>query len=253
MSPPGRTWHEVAPKVWVTHSTVDATASTVVGRDGSDQVLLVDPAWAPVELEALARDLEACGAQVVAGFATHAHYDHLLWHPGFGQVPRWAAPATARAAQKHRRAHQEVLGGSDPDWTGQLLDLVGRVQPTVELPGWAELCVHDAHCPGHTALWLDQQGVLIAGDMLSDVEIPLLEDAGLQDYIAGMDALLPYVQRAQALICGHGQPTQDPMSRWRADERYLHALLTGTGVEDPRLGTEANAAAHQQNLAIVTA
>jgi hypothetical protein len=35
---------------------------------------------------------------VVAGFSAHPHWDHLLWHPRFGDVPRYATPAGARLA-----------------------------------------------------------------------------------------------------------------------------------------------------------
>jgi hydroxyacylglutathione hydrolase len=39
----------------------------------------------------------------------------------------------------------------------------------------ARLIVHDGHAPGHGAVFLPGSGVLIAGDMCSDVEIPLLD------------------------------------------------------------------------------
>ena len=35
--------------------------------------------------------------------------------------------------------------------------------------------MHDGHAPGHGAVFLPESGVLIAGDMCSDVEIPLLD------------------------------------------------------------------------------
>ena len=44
----------------------------------------------------------------------------------------------------------------------------------------ALVLAHDAHAPGHGAVFLPDTGVLVAGDMCSDVEIPLL-DAGAAD------------------------------------------------------------------------
>lgn len=32
---------------------------------------------------------------VAAGFSTQPHWDHLLWHPRFGDVPRYATSASA--------------------------------------------------------------------------------------------------------------------------------------------------------------
>ena len=61
-----------------------STTSTLVlappagGADGARAALLVDPAWEPDELVAIADEVRARGARLVAGFATHAHHDHLL-------------------------------------------------------------------------------------------------------------------------------------------------------------------------------
>lgn len=78
---------EVAPGVFVATSRVMSTTSTVVVDAG--QALLIDPAWMPDELEALASELRGRELEVIGGFATHAHHDHLLWHPDFGDAPRW--------------------------------------------------------------------------------------------------------------------------------------------------------------------
>jgi glyoxylase-like metal-dependent hydrolase (beta-lactamase superfamily II) len=111
---------------------------------------------------------------VTAGFATHAHHDHLLWHPGFGAAPRWASAQTQAIAARDRAALIASLGD---DWPAELAALVGRLRPLPEAQvPWLEpvaAIVHDGHAPGHAALWLSERGVLIAGDMLSDVELPL--------------------------------------------------------------------------------
>ncbi len=77
---------EVAPGVLVATSRTMTTTSTAVVRDGD--ALLVDPAWHPDELVGLADALDARGLRVVGGIATHAHHDHLLWHPRLGDAPR---------------------------------------------------------------------------------------------------------------------------------------------------------------------
>ena len=50
-------------------------AVVVPGRDG---VLLIDPGVQDHELACLADDLARAGRTVVAGFATHPDWDHLL-------------------------------------------------------------------------------------------------------------------------------------------------------------------------------
>lgn len=222
---------EVSPDVLVATSRRDTTTSTVVrASPGSSRVLVVDPAWEPDELEALADDLDARGFEVVAGFSTHAHYDHLLWHPRFGSPPRWASAATVRVTQETR---DELLTDLGP-WPDELAPLVGAVS-AVEgaLLPWdgqeVVLVEHDGHVPGHTALWVPGSRLLLAGDMLSDLEPPLpgMGDDDFALYSAGLDALEPFVARALLLVPGHGHPTQDARGRLATDRRAVEALASG--------------------------
>src|SRR5476651_1966467 len=101
--------HEVATGLLVATSRTDSLNSVVVvGQDGS--ALLVDPGWQQDELDALSAELSARSLTPVAGFATHAHHDHVLWHPGFGDVPRWASPDSVRIAGSRREEILEALG-----------------------------------------------------------------------------------------------------------------------------------------------
>ncbi|HET9561485.1 MAG TPA: MBL fold metallo-hydrolase, partial [Propionibacteriaceae bacterium] len=67
-------------------------AVVVQGRAG---VLLIDPGIQGSEMACLANDLRELGQPVVAGFSTHPHWDHVLWHAKLGEVPRHG---TARCA-----------------------------------------------------------------------------------------------------------------------------------------------------------
>lgn len=225
--------------VLVTTSRRELTTSTLLlaGPVGAAvPTLLVDPAWDPDELGGIAADLADWGVTDVVGVATHAHYDHLLWHPGFGDGPRWASPTTAATARRDREALVAALG---PDFPPDLADLVGRVEgrPAGPLP-WAgpavELIGHDAHTPGHLAVWLPDPGVLIAGDMLSDVEPPLPEETGPAQYRAGLDVLAPFVERIGVvpggghLIPGHGHVGDGVQARRRLTaDRLALDRMTG--------------------------
>ncbi|GAA1734392.1 MBL fold metallo-hydrolase [Isoptericola hypogeus] len=257
----------VADGVLVTTSRRESTTTVLAlgrrGGSGGVAALLVDPAWAADELVAIADEAAARGVRVAAGFATHAHHDHLLWHPRLGtHVPRWATATTAATAGRERsrllaevRADGRRFGG--PECPPQVLDLVGRVtamrssrlpDPDDLLPA-AEVVEHDGHAPGHGALWLPVARVLVAGDMLSDVELPLPCDeitgtADVGAYLAGLDRLAPFVGRADVLVPGHGTPTDRPTARLDADRRYLDAVLAGRAVDDPRLARPGMAAEH---------
>ena len=87
---------EVADGVWVRQSAwVWSNAVVVRGDEG---LVLVDPGIDGSDLSALADDVDRLGVPVVAGFSTHPHWDHLLWHSRFGDVPRYATKAGATVA-----------------------------------------------------------------------------------------------------------------------------------------------------------
>lgn len=247
---------EVAPGVLVFTSRTMSTTSTVVHRGG--RALLVDPAWHAEELEAIARALAARALQVELGWATHAHHDHLLWHPRFGPAPRLAASAAAETAAEHLDQFRAAL---EPSLPAALRALAGQVQgyDGARLP-WhgpvAEVVTHQAHAPGHGALWLPDQRVLLAGDMLSEREIPLCAETGVTAYREGLDRLAPYVARASVLVPGHGIPARagapdSPAARLDADRAYLDALTAAAPLSDPRLRNAPDwmLAEHEANVA----
>ena len=244
-------WEWVVAGVGVTTSRRELTTSTVVVSGA--WALLVDPAWDPDELDWIASSLAAEGLTVTAGFSTHAHHDHLLWHPGLGDGPRWASPETARAAADRRR---ELVAALAP-WPDNLADLVGRVRAVdgdrVPWPGReVRLIVHDAHTAGHTALWIPDRRVLLAGDMLSDVELPLPEQTGLAEYAAGLAALRGCAEAATVVVPGHGHAAvgDEPLRRWRADRDYVHAVRSGGDPFDPRRALPGMAGVHRANLTL---
>lgn len=254
MTDEARRWQWVvdgpALRVGVTTSRRELTTSTVV--IAGDRALLIDPAWDPDELAGIAADLGRWGGLVVTGFATHAHHDHLLWPADLTATSRFASPVVARRCAEDRDAIVCRLG---PDWPADLAELVGRVRPAEGSLDWSGpetvLVGHDAHAPGHTAVWLPAAGVLVAGDMLSDVEVPLLEESTTQQYAEGLARLRPAVERARVLVPGHGHVAiggPAARRRWAADRAYLDALLAGREPDDPRLADPAMRSAHVDNL-----
>lgn len=221
-------WTEIAPATWLRTSRRMSTTTTHFERHG----VLVDPCWERDELEAIASEIGI----VRAGFSTHAHHDHLLWHPQLGDGPRWATARTAELASTERTGLLEMLGKDYPD---DVLATFGRVTPVQgDLLPETDLVViaHDGHAPGHAAVFDPATGVLVAGDMLSDIELPLpFWPDDLPAYLAALDTLSPWVARATVLIPGHGRPTDSPVERLDADRRYLDAVLAGRVPDDRRI------------------
>jgi glyoxylase-like metal-dependent hydrolase (beta-lactamase superfamily II) len=252
MRTPLRRLAEIAPGVWVARSRCYAQISTVL-LDGHGGAIVVDPAFYADELAAIPADLEAMGVRVVAGISTHRHYDHVLWHPDLGDVPRWSSPGTVRATIEDR---EHVVGPLSPDLPDDLVDLAARLTPyDGEVVDWSgptlRLHVHDAHAPHHLALELPDLGVLLAGDMLSDVELPYPadDDEDLVTYRIGLESLGDVVRRCHLVIPGHGDVGESPVERWDADRRYLDDLEARGTSDDPRIQLDGMPELHEQNLA----
>ncbi|SEF29657.1 Glyoxylase, beta-lactamase superfamily II [Amycolatopsis pretoriensis] len=228
---------QVADGVWVRQSEWVWSNTTVIRTD--DGLVLVDPGITGAELNELADDLDQLGLPVVAGFCTHPHFDHLLWHPRFGDVPRYATPAAAEVATEARERAQAMAAETAPDIPLEPIALVTPLPADNPLPG--ELVEHDAHAVGHAALLLADRGVLLAGDMLSDVLIPLLDPrrSGQEDaYPAALDRLEAAAKDVDVLIPGHGAIAEghEIAARFATDRAYLAALRRGEEPADERWG-----------------
>ena len=241
--------NEVADGVWVRQSGWVWSNAVVVRAD--DGLVLVDPGIAGSDLAELADDVDRLGLPVIAGFCTHPHWDHLLWHPRFGDVPRYATAACAQLAGEARERAQAMAAESAE---GIPLELVALLTPlptdAAAVPG--EIVEHQAHAIGHAALLLADRRVLIAGDMLSDVLIPLLDPrhpGQVDAYEAALDRLGEAAQHVDVLVPGHGAVAegQELVARLAADRAYIDALRQGVEPVDARLDQDWLSGPHRSN------
>ena len=224
-----------------------SNAVVVHGRAG---VLLIDPGVHGYEMAALANDLSDSGQTVVAGFSTHPHWDHLLWHARLGAAPRYG---TARCAAT---ARDRLSDGLDSRRLGipeqvplDLLGLITGLPPEMARVPWdgpqVRIVEHQAHAPGHAALLIEERGVLVAGDMLSDVLIPMLDlnDTAdpIEDYLAALRLLEGVAGDVDVLVPGHGSigGAGQVHARIDQDRAYVHALRDAHVPSDPRVGPAA--------------
>ena len=235
-----QTLTEIAPGVLVATSSYAVTTSTVViGSAGG--CLVIDPAVTVADLAELAASLGDLGLRPAVGWSTHPHWDHVLWSRSLGDAPRYAAPAAVTIAETERDG---IIDGVEKSAPGHDLSLVGRLQaldaPVIPWDGpTAQVIVHDGHAPGHGAVFLPGTGVLIAGDMCSDIEIPLLDTVAadpLGDYRTGMERLAA-VPGVRQVVPGHGHigDAAEFRRRLALDAAYLDAITNGKPTDDPRL------------------
>ena len=245
---------QVAEGVWVHESEfVQSNAVAVRGRTG---VLLIDPGVTGSEIDCLADDLHELGRPVVAGFSTHPDWDHLLWHNRLGEAPRYGTArcaATVREQLPDADAKARVAAHlEETEIAGQVpLDLLGLITglpaETARIP-WdgpeVRIIEHQAHAPGHAALLIEERGVLVAGDMLSDVLVPMLDlDAAdpVEDYLAALRLLESVAGDADVLVPGHGSVggADQIRARIERDRAYTLALSEGRVPDDLRIGPSA--------------
>jgi glyoxylase-like metal-dependent hydrolase (beta-lactamase superfamily II) len=243
----------VADNVLVHESEFIQSNSTVVlGREG---VLLVDPGITESELARMGDDLRELGQRVEAGFSTHPDWDHVLWHERFGDVRRYGtelAAATIRGVLSSDDWRARVADALPPEHADEIpMELFGHI---VGLPAgttlipWhgpsARLIEHRAHAAGHAALFVERSGVLVAGDMLSDILIPFLDLQAadpLGDYLAALALFDSVAPGVDVVIPGHGSVggRDDLRARIALDREYVLALRDGRDPADPRVGPSA--------------
>jgi len=226
-----------------------SNAVVVHGRAG---VLLIDPGVHGYEMACLANDLSDSGQTVVAGFSTHPHWDHLLWHASFGAAPRYGTArcaATARDRLSGGVAQVAQAAGIPEQVPLDLLGLIAGLPAEMAQIPWdgpqVRIVEHQAHAPGHAALLIEERGVLVAGDMLSDVLIPMLDlnDTAdpIEDYLAALRLLEGVAGDVDVLVPGHGSigGADQVHARIDQDRAYVHALRDAHVPGDPRVGPSA--------------
>src|ERR687893_3336816 len=179
------------------------TTCTLV-RSGNEAFVVDSPVF-PDELEILPAIAEQAGFPVVGLLATHADWDHLLGRYAFAEAPLGCAETSAArlvgepgAAQRELRAFDEQFYVERP----RPLSLPGAQQ--LPVPGKVEigdreleLVAADGHTVDGMAVWIPWAGVLVCGDYLSPVEIPIVSDGGSATaYLATLARLEALVERA---------------------------------------------------------
>ena len=227
--------------------------SNAVVVQGKGGVLLVDAGLTSKEMATIADDLSEMGQSVMVGFSTHPHWDHVLWHTKFGEAPRYG---TARCAADIKaflaspswkddiveQFPEEIAKDVPLDLLGQITGLpAGAKQIPWDGPT-AQIIEHNGHAPGHAALLIEESKVLVVGDMLSDVLIPMINLSAadpIEDYLAALELLEGMADDVDIIIPGHGSVGEgdEVRARIKQDRAYVEALRDGKTPDDPRITT----------------
>jgi glyoxylase-like metal-dependent hydrolase (beta-lactamase superfamily II) len=211
------------------------------GEGRAGESFLIDSPVLPDELEMLPSVLEQAHFPTLSGLlATHADWDHLLAPMAFPGAVLGCAESSARrlaaepgAAQRELRSFDERLYLERPRplslGAPQELPVPGHLEI-----GGRELELHpaDGHTADGMAIWAPWTGVLVVGDYLSSIEIPMLSPGGGRSaYLATLERLRPLVELAEHVVPGHG-PILGSAAALEVLEQDL-AYLEALGVQGP--------------------
>ncbi len=245
--------------VVVTSQIFQAHCTIVRGPDGGQESFAIDSPVLPEELDLLSSLVRQAGFPLPQGLlATHGDWDHVLGPLAFADATLGCAESTAARLQAEPGAAQRALRRFDEELhierprplalgALQALAVPGRCDI-----GAGELELHPTggHAVDGMAIWIGWARVLVAGDYLSDVELPGLrlpeawqQKAGyppkeaLEEYVATLERLHPLVAAAEHVVPGHGAilDRERALGVLEEDLAYLHALgKRGSEAELPR-------------------
>jgi glyoxylase-like metal-dependent hydrolase (beta-lactamase superfamily II) len=250
------------PDVLVVRSQIWQTTCTLV-HHGSESFVIDSPVLQD-ELDALPALLEQAGWSLSGLLCTHADWDHLLARLAFPGASLGVAETTAARLRAEPGGAQLSLREFDeenyverprPLSLGNLQAL--PVPGSVEIDGERlELLPAEGHTHDGMAIWIGWAGVLVCGDYLLPVEIPWLQQHGSRSaYLATLERLTPYVERADWVVPGHGSPLEGARARvlMEEDVAYLRALPADDAPLPPGRRSGRQRRLHADNIAKLNA
>jgi len=206
-----------------------------------EHTVVVDPGVLPSELDDIAAATAAVSPAAVTLAFTHSHWDHVLgrpWWPGAQTLAHdRLAMETKRDAERIQRESEAIARRHGETWTRGFVPFRPDVEASglrfLKLGPW-RLVLRDA--PGHSSsqltFHLPDRGILLAADMLSDLEPPILDGPPAR-YRETLRTLTPLFEGGAitTLVPGHGSVAAGPEVRERLhrDLDYLDRLEAEVG------------------------
>ena len=219
--------HDLGGGVWSFQAPLWQTNSLLAV---SGDALLCDPAFTPEEIGAIAAEAKRRSAGRSFLLVTHADYDHLCGIPYFPDAEVAAGAATAAKLRDGSAAAGLASGGAEwgVEWPSDLRVDRELAAGEVDL-GSFRVAVIDTPSHGREGLGyvLLEQGILLPGDNLSAITIPLLAGS-LARAREAAERLLGALDRyaLRHVVPGHGPVLAPDEARRIGEEdlRYLEQL-----------------------------
>ena len=200
-------------------------------------LFVIDPCWLPDEIATIRRFVDSrLGSKYLYLIFTHSDYDHIIGYGAFPEAKVIASKAFARKEDKTTDVAAAVKWDAEHyisrdypikypevgraiDMAGKALHYSGTVMTFYFAPG---------HTPEGLMIVWEPAGVLIAGDYLSDIEFPFVEDSigTYRRTMSKVDRILR-AHQVKWMIPGHGSVahgTEEVQKRKTESLEYLDDL-----------------------------
>jgi glyoxylase-like metal-dependent hydrolase (beta-lactamase superfamily II) len=228
-------WSDLGDGIRVRQSRVYWMNSVVLSHP--EHTVIVDPGVLPSELDDLVRAAPARDSATTTLAFTHGDWDHVLGRPWWPRAEtlahdRFAADVRAhrdRILEEARKAATDAGETWERGFTPFVPDQAVSGLRFTRLGPW-RLVLRDAygHSPSMLTLHLPERRLLLAADLLSDIEIPMIEQSP-EAYRATLEELAPLARNGaiETLVPGHGSIAHGAaavIERIERDLDYLERL-----------------------------
>ena len=235
--------HYQSKHLTVFQSALYKTTSSLI--ESQKVMLLVDPNWLPEEIKEVKRHVEQAGEnKELYILYTHSDFDHII---GAGAFPD-AKTIASEAFHLHADKEAIVRECIDFDLKYYIERNYEHIYPTIDhviIGDGQQLVIEDltltfTFAPGHTDdglfTYVEPYGIFLAGDYLSDVEIPFIY-SGYQDYLKTLGQAKHLLENCEVnvLVPGNGNVTiskNDMWERLNFSMKYVKELPDNPQLED---------------------
>ncbi|WP_196892603.1 MBL fold metallo-hydrolase [Aureivirga marina] len=216
-------------------SSLYRTTSTLI--DTENTLFLVDPNYLPLELEFIQQKVkERRGSKKLVLLITHADYDHIIGVNAF-DYDALITTETFLTKRDIEKALYDLEAFEQSFYIHRDFELSYPVPTNLIKKNNQEflfnsISVHGFLAPGHTIdsgfFIIKPLNILIAGDYLIDIEIPMIDD-NLKDYKNTLDLFENLIENEDfsLVISGHGdyaKSKETVLKRIALDKEYLKLL-----------------------------
>ena len=222
--------------ITIFESALYQTTSTVIQHPNF--VLIVDPNWLPIEIEAIQNFVKKIqNSRPIYLLFTHSDYDHIIGYQAFPNAKIIASKAFQEQPQKDKII-QQILDFDDENYITRSypiefpkVDIITSVDQEKIMIEGVEFVFYQAlgHNDDGIFTIIPSLNIFLCGDYLCDVEFPFIYLSGLEylETLKKADQIINQYE-LEFLIAGHGnfsKTKSEMLTRVNDSKKYIEDLI----------------------------